>query len=476
VASLALRTRLTRFVGTPITRYFAVLFILLISLAGLATPVRAASLPDLRVDSIWLEDASNLGQPITQVASGESFLIVATVKNLGGTTASGYYLDVYYDSDYGRGGPDNITAGEVQTWYVGPLTAQDGTHTAQWIVDPDNQIAEADENNNQKALSFTVGSVVLTNTTTVISSTNTTTGTSSSTSTTSTSTTSSQSSHPTLALSPTSGSAGTVVSVSGTNYQGTACVLTSNPAGVFTLETCTISAGALTGSFTVDPGAPAGNYTVTAQTEMGSIDSATSRFTDVPPPVLVSDASATIFGTSAMPSYFIGTSNPYDNQALLGAWGMKSTEREIGPCTRTDWVDQSTGRPLIGGDLLLVAGPLANTVLKYYVSQGLAASFRFLGSSGQIVYRGQVLAEMPAGDIGAGKDMFVVQALKDGNRSVLTIWGVGAQGTLASGVWLIGNSGQLGSLQHSIYVYGWADLNGDGYAQPDEISLIYQGD
>jgi len=454
--------------GRPIIRYVVFLLILLVSLASFAGPARAASSPDLAVQSIWLERASDLGQPVTQVTSGESFLIVATVKNLGGTTVSGYYLDVYYDSDYGRGGPDDIAAGEVQTWYVGPITAQDGTHLTRWVADPDTQITELDESNNQQSLSFTVGSVVVTTTTTTSS-------TSSTTSSTST-TTSSQGPHPTLTLSPTSGSAGIVVSASGSNYQGTVCLLTSNPAGLFTLQTCTIAAGTLTGSFTVDPGAPAGDYTVTAQTELGSIDSATSTFTNVPPPVPVSDVSTAIFTTSGMPSYFVGTSNPYDNQALLGAWGMKSTEHEIGPCTRTDWVDQLTGRPLIAGDLLLVAGPLANTVLKYYASQGLAANFRFSGGSAQIVYRGQVLAEMPAGDIGTGKDMFIVQAFRDGNRSVLTIWGVGAQGTLASGVWLIGNSAQLGSLQHSIYIYSWTDSNGDGYTQPEEISLMYQGD
>jgi hypothetical protein len=128
--------------------------------------VHAGSTSDLTVDNIWLEDASQPGQPISQVSSGQSFLIVATIKNIGQETASGYYLDVYYDSDYGRGGPDNILAGEVQTWYVGPLTAQDGTHTTKWVADPDNQIAELDETNNEKDHTFTVGSQTATTTAT----------------------------------------------------------------------------------------------------------------------------------------------------------------------------------------------------------------------------------------------------------------------------------------------------------------------
>jgi hypothetical protein len=151
----------------------ALLLVVIISFAYLPRTGHAGS-SDLTVDSIWLEDASQPGQPISQVSSGQSFLIVATIKNIGQEAASGYYVDVYYDSDYGRGGPDNILAGEVQTWYVGPLTAQDGTHTTKWVVDPDNQIAELDEGNNLKEYSFTTGQQITTSSTTASATTSTT--------------------------------------------------------------------------------------------------------------------------------------------------------------------------------------------------------------------------------------------------------------------------------------------------------------
>jgi uncharacterized membrane protein len=136
----------------------ALLLAVFVGLAYLPVAVHADSLADLTVDSIWLEDASQPGQPVSQISPGQSFLIVATVKNIGQATAPGFYLDVYYDNDYGRGGPDNILAGEVQTWYVGPLTATNGTHTTKWVVDPDNQIAELSESNNERDLTFTIGS------------------------------------------------------------------------------------------------------------------------------------------------------------------------------------------------------------------------------------------------------------------------------------------------------------------------------
>jgi hypothetical protein len=142
----------------PLLSIVVVLMICLPSLTGTAPRAHAASGPDLTVDSIWLEENSAPGQAVAAVAPGDEFLIVASIKNIGDATASGYYLDVYYDSDYGRGGPDNIAAGEVQTWYVGPLTAQAGTHTTKWIVDPDNQIVESDEANNERDYTFTIGS------------------------------------------------------------------------------------------------------------------------------------------------------------------------------------------------------------------------------------------------------------------------------------------------------------------------------
>jgi hypothetical protein len=139
----------------------------LIALSTLRFPAYAGA-SDLTVDSIWVERASAPGVPVagTDLALNESFNIVASIKNLGQETANGYYLDVYYDNDYGRGGPDNITAGEVQEWYVGPLTAMAGTHVTQWVVDPDSQIAELNEENNVKQYVFTVGGEITTTATT----------------------------------------------------------------------------------------------------------------------------------------------------------------------------------------------------------------------------------------------------------------------------------------------------------------------
>jgi len=135
----------------PPLLFLVVLVICLPSLVGTIHQAHAASLPDLTVSSISLEEASNPGQPVQQVAPGDQFLIVAFIKNLGNATAFGYYIDAYYDSNYGRAGPD-----ETQVWYVGNFTAVAGTHTTKWVVDPDNQIAESNETNNELDYTFTI--------------------------------------------------------------------------------------------------------------------------------------------------------------------------------------------------------------------------------------------------------------------------------------------------------------------------------
>ena len=100
----------------------------------------------------------------------------------------------------------------------------------------------------------------------------------------------------TLVLDPISGSGGTAVTASGDNYLGTTCLLTSNPSGLFSSSSCSISAGTLTGGFNVVSGATPGSvYTISVTTNAG--DSATASFavTAGPPGTL------TLTPTSGMP-------------------------------------------------------------------------------------------------------------------------------------------------------------------------------
>ena len=78
-----------------------------------------------------------------------------------------------------------------------------------------------------------------------------------------------------LFLSPTSGPLGTAVSVSGLGYGGTTCNLSSSPSGLFSLGSCSISAGTLTGGFTVTATGASALYVVTVTTNAGESAAAT---------------------------------------------------------------------------------------------------------------------------------------------------------------------------------------------------------
>jgi hypothetical protein len=231
--------------------FLAVLTVLLVP--TLASPVHqahAASSPDLTVDNIWLEENSNPGQPVTQVTPGDQFLIVASIKNLGTANASGYYLDVYYDSDFGRGGPDTIVPGETQIWLVGPLTAQAGTHTTKWIVDSDNQIAESNEANNERDYTFTIGSQTTNTTSTTTSMTTSSSTTTSTTGTTTASTESSSTFSQTVAPKTITSNGGVSIDTSQSKFGGASGLFDGTDDGLSLGDSADWAFG--TGDFTID--------------------------------------------------------------------------------------------------------------------------------------------------------------------------------------------------------------------------------
>ena len=103
----------------------------------------------------------------------------------------------------------------------------------------------------------------------------------------------------TFALSQTSGGGSTGVTISGTNYVGTTCSLTSTPSGLFTSSSCSISAGQLSGGFTIATTASPGGYTVTVSTNKNEQLSAPFTVTSTTPPCIIATVT---FGSEAAPA------------------------------------------------------------------------------------------------------------------------------------------------------------------------------
>jgi len=308
-------------------RYLAI--VLMIALYTLRFPVFAAS-SDLAVIDIWLEKASAPGVPVTgtDLAPNESFIIVASITNLGQETANGYYLDVYYDSDYGRGGPDNITPGEVQEWYVGPLTALGGQHTTNWVVNPDLQIAELDEQNNQKQYIFNIGQLI-TNSTTTVSSTSlvSTETTSTNTTTTATTTTASSTTSSTATItswsstnqtlptttttttSSTSNSSSSTVSQTQSSTQSHTTQITNSTTTSYTSTTNTVpsSTQSTTGttSSSTTPTTTATTSSSTAQTSSSTTSSSTTTSSTITTTITTLTTITTSSSMSSVPSLVV---------------------------------------------------------------------------------------------------------------------------------------------------------------------------
>lgn len=178
--------------------------------------------------------------------------------------------------------------------------------------------------------------------------------------------------------------------------------------------------------------------------------------------------------------YYIRTGNMYDDSALGFVYSKSAHTQIIIPQWNSTCLNQTTGKPLFSGDIVAFGGKYADIVTKYYENQGIARvwcdqnsthySFKRV-DNGQIVYTVATSTYNPS-----VKDYFVIQAFKDGSRTVLTQWGIGAQGTYASGlcfadlVWP-----HIADFGDSFYVYCWEDLNGDGIQTANEISLKASG-
>jgi hypothetical protein len=467
----------------------ALLLVLIIGLGSLPVTVHAGS-SDLTVDSVWLEDASQIGQPISQVAPDQSFNIVATIKNIGQETASGYYLDVYYDGDYGRGDPDNIAPGEAQTWYVGPLTAQAGTHTTTWVADPDTQIAELDETNNQKQLVFTVGSQTVTSNSTSSTTQLTSSSTSSTMESTSTESTSTESTS-TTTTTVTSSSTKTSVTAS---YSVT---FYADSGGTITVEGVTKTDEA-TGVYSVGQRVhvvanPSGGYSF-ASWEMGggvSVDDSLSKDTYM---IVLGNGwlkahFRVAFGSTISAVYsssvtlgFELTANIYDNSGAGYMIAHRSGSNVVFTFNDATRVSPSTHQLTFSdyGNAVLVGGRLANPTVAFYEDHAFASLTAIENSNGtlSIIHEpdGRVALNVASSSLGPESDYFVMESLRDGGHTVIILWGITQYGTLASGVYFDMQFPNLANLSQGSYVIHWQDSDSNGIPDPaDTFMVVFNG-
>ena len=176
---------------------------------------------------------------------------------------------------------------------------------------------------------------------------------------------------------------------------------------------------------------------------------------------------------------------PGVGQAWLSDWtaigflyGMcANMPQNIAPDTRTSLFSNVDGSPQISDAVsLLFGGPLVSVPDDFYEEERLAPvywqndddTYYWYTSDGTRIDR----TAMPFTDLVAGdQDMFVVETFTDNsNNRIFIIYGYGWKATFAGGKFFKSIIyPDLESYTCSFYIFKWADSNGDGFVDLDEI-------
>ena len=296
---------------------------------------------------------------------------------------------------------------------------------------------------------------------------------------------------PTVLLSPTSGPPGLVVAASGSGFNSadTTCTISSSPTGLISNSACSVSGGAVSGSFTVAP-VPSGPYTVTVTGTTGDAGSAPFEVSRAMP---VSSVRTDIVSAAAgsviyvLPDWQSGgghTKPPgvqgaelSDFTALGFMFGASTNNQIMALDTNSTYFDPATGAPKISNSLLVAfAGPGVNGVVDYYEDAGASPVYFQWAANGDYAWydrQGGLVASMPhsAGQAGT-TDKFLIEYFKDANNNkVFIIYGFAWKGTYAGGVffktYILPN---ITSFTHGWYVFQWNDTNGNDLPDPYEVT------
>ena len=178
--------------------------------------------------------------------------------------------------------------------------------------------------------------------------------------------------------------------------------------------------------------------------------------------------------------YYVRTGNIYDDSALGFVYSKSTYAQNIITQWNSSCINQTMGMPMFSGNTVAFGGTLANKVTNYYEQNGIAKVW-FDQNSTHYMFKSyianQTLYAVAKSTYDPSvKDYFVIQAFKDGSRTVFAQWGISAQGTYASGlcfadlVWP-----HIADFVDSYYIYSWEDLNGDGIHTTNEILLRVSG-
>jgi len=129
---------------------------------------------------------------------------------------------------------------------------------------------------------------------------------------------------------------------------------------------------------------------------------------------------------------------------------------------------------------VVVGSPFENPTTAFYQNNGFTHLTLVRNANGTISiihqpddHRALIVSTT---SLNSGNDYFVMQSFQDNGHTVILVWGLGTQGTVACGVYFNMNFGNLSSLNQGSYVVHWQDTNGNGIPDPaDTFTVVYSG-
>jgi len=201
-------------------------------------------------------------------------------------------------------------------------------------------------------------------------------------------------------------------------------------------------------------------------------------FTAGNPPTPFGTTVSTVFADTSYTLGFMVTGNIYDNSGILGMYAHRSPPKIIFPKTDTSRVSP-TGQPTWSGytHLVTVGGRGANPTLAYYEDNGKATLKFYFEGGNYVIKKGTTVAyTIVPSSVTTTNDYFVMEAIPDGTHTVISLWGIGAPGTYASGIYFDGVFPTLSSLTQGWYIVRWQDLNSNGFPDyPTEFTIVASG-
>jgi len=172
------------------------------------------------------------------------------------------------------------------------------------------------------------------------------------------------------------------------------------------------------------------------------------------------------------------TANVFDNSGAGYMIGHRTLTESVFLFTDSTRVNQGTGELLFSPDYsnaVALAGPAANPTTQFYENSGIAPLHVEVNGGNALFFNGGTkVYSVSLASLGATNDYFLMEAFLDAGHQVITLYGINAPGTLASGVYFSSQVfPNLSSFTSAAYIIHWQGANPNVPLPSDTFTQVY---